>query len=260
MFKSLKIVLLTLFSSSVMFACGDSDAPEQKMAAPASDVTAVQLPAKVPDMPVTDTPPAAEAVYLPSKVVYQEEIYKNWPYTEAPPAAESDAMSVTDVIVEDAAEKTEQAATTIKEQAQGTVANVKAVAEEKVAAVKTVVEEKVAAVTATSSAKPYQLVNGEISANAMEGWKTYNGGGCGACHGKGGVGAVGPNLGNSVTTKLSKADFVDIVTNGKSGTMMRPHNTNKRVMDNMDNLYAYLVARGDGVLGPENLIKFPLGK
>jgi len=108
--------------------------------------------------------------------------------------------------------------------------------------------------------KPYQVIDGKISDNAMEGWKTYNGGGCGACHGKGGIGAVGPNLGQSVTTKLSKADFVDIVTNGKSGTMMRPHNTNKRVMDNLDNLYAYLLARGDDVLGPGNLIKMPLGK
>ncbi len=108
--------------------------------------------------------------------------------------------------------------------------------------------------------KPYQVVDGSISANAMEGWKTYNGGGCGTCHGKGGIGAVGPNLGQSVTQKLSKDDFFNIVTNGKSGTMMRPHKTNKRVMDNLENLYAYLVARGDDVLGPGNLIKMPLGK
>lgn len=245
-----------------MFACGDSNAPEQKMAAPASDAAVAQLPAEVPDMSDTDESPkaATKIVYLPSKVVSQEEIYKNWPYTEAPPAAESDAMPVTDAIVEDVTEKAEQAVATVKEQVQETVAKVKAVAEEKVADVKTVVEEKVAAVVETSSDKPYQLVDGAISANAMEGWKTYNGGGCGACHGKGGIGAVGPNLGQSVTTKLSKADFVNIVTNGKPGTMMRPHNTNKRVMDNMDNLYAYLVARGDGVLGPENLIKSPLGK
>ena len=81
--------------------------------------------------------------------------------------------------------------------------------------------------------------------------------GCGACHGKGGV---GPNLGQSVATKLSKDDFVNIVTNGKSGTLMRPNKTNKRVMANLDNLYAYLLARGDDVLGPGNLIKMPLGK
>ncbi len=108
--------------------------------------------------------------------------------------------------------------------------------------------------------KPYQLVDEKISANAIEGWKTYNGGGCGTCHGKGGKGAVGPNLGKSVTTKLSKDQFKSIVTNGKSGTLMRPNKTNKRVMDNLDNLYAYLVARGDDVLGPGNLIKLPLGK
>lgn len=108
--------------------------------------------------------------------------------------------------------------------------------------------------------KPYQVVDGKISANAMEGWKTYNGGGCGACHGKGAIGAVGPNLGQSVTAKLTEEQFKNIVTNGKSGTMMRAHKTNKRVMDNLDNLYAYLVARGDDALGPGNLIKLPLGK
>ena len=60
--------------------------------------------------------------------------------------------------------------------------------------------------------------------------------------------------------KLSKEEFVKIVTEGKPGTLMRPNKLNKRVMENMDNLYAYLHARGDGVLGPGNLIKLPLGK
>ncbi len=129
---------------------------------------------------------------------------------------------------------------------------------------KTEVAEKVQAVTedipAVASDKPYQVVDGKISENAIEGWKTFNGGGCGACHGKGAIGGVGPNLGNSVTTKLTKEQFFDTVTNGRPGTLMRAHKTNKRVMDNLENLYAYLVARGDGVLGPGNLIKFPLGK
>ena len=124
----------------------------------------------------------------------------------------------------------------------------------------TVVSFSIYAEDNAASDKPYEVVDGNISENAIEGWKTYNGGGCGACHGKGGQGAVGPNLGESVTQKLSKDEFNNIVTNGKSGTMMRAHKTNKRVMDNLDNLYAYLVARGDGVLGPYNLIKFPMGK
>ena len=108
--------------------------------------------------------------------------------------------------------------------------------------------------------KPYELVDGNISKNAIEGWKTYNGGGCGGCHGQGGKGAVGPNLGESVTQKISKEEFMDVVANGRPGTFMKPHKSNKRVMDNLDNLYAYLVARGDGVLGEGNLIKYALGK
>ena len=114
--------------------------------------------------------------------------------------------------------------------------------------------------SAFADEKPYEIVDGNISNNAIEGWKTYNGGGCGACHGKGGQGAVGPNLGESVTKKLSKDEFFNVVKNGRSGTMMRPHGNNKRVMDNLENLYVYLMARGDGVLGPGNLIKYPMGK
>ena len=109
------------------------------------------------------------------------------------------------------------------------------------------------------SEKPYQVVDGQISENAMEGWRTYNGGGCGGCHGQGGKGAVGPNLAQSVKEKPKEA-FFDAVTNGVPGTFMKPHKSNKRVMDNLENLYIYLLARGDGVLGENNLIKFPLGK
>lgn len=120
--------------------------------------------------------------------------------------------------------------------------------------------EKVAEAVNEADDKPYQVIDGQISDNVMEGWRTYNGGGCGACHGKGASGGVGPTLGESVTQRISKEQFFTIVTNGVSGTLMRPNKTNKRVMDNLENLYAYLVARGDGVLGPGNLIKFPMGK
>ena len=108
--------------------------------------------------------------------------------------------------------------------------------------------------------KPYQISDGNIDAITMEGWKTYNGGGCGVCHGPGGSGGVGPNLANSLATKIDKEMFNGIITNGVPGTLMRPNKTNKRVMANIDNLYAYLKARSDGVIGPENLLKFPLGK
>ena len=264
MCKYLKSYLLILFSISLLSACGEGDVPQEKSTATAAKPSAVQLPAETPDLSVVEVVEEAsvetemvktEITFLPNQVVYQEEIYKNWPYTEAP------AENKVQEMVEEVSNKADEA----KAVAEAKAAEVKAAAEAKIAEAKAAAE-----ITATGDAsttatgitgdKPYQVVDGKISANAMEGWKTYNGGGCGACHGKGGKGGVGPNIGQSLTTKLSKADFVNIVTNGKSGTLMRPNKTNKRVMDNMDNLYAYLLARGDGVLGPGNLIKMPLGK
>lgn len=108
--------------------------------------------------------------------------------------------------------------------------------------------------------KPYQVIDGKIDANTFEGWRNFRGGGCGTCHGGSGQGGVAPNLTLSLVEKIDKARFVETVTNGRSSTLMRPFKTNPRVMDNLDNIYAYLKARSDGVLGPENLIKFPLGE
>jgi hypothetical protein len=155
---------------------------------------------------------------------------------EASPEAIAEVVEAAPAVEEVTSEMSEETATTaMEEKAEAMVEQVK---EEATAAVAEVTEQVEEAVSVATD-KPYQLVDGVISANAMEGWKTYNGGGCGACHGKGGVGAVGPNLAESVSKKLSKEQFVNIVTNGVSGTMMRPHKTNIRVMDNMDNLYAY---------------------
>ena len=175
---------------------------------------------------------------------------------------ESASETVGEVVIEsqDAIQEAQQEANT-------TIANIESEAnqamneiKENAAATQQALQDSAEAAIADIGDKPYSVTDGKISENALEGWRTYNGGGCGACHGKGGIGAVGPNLANSVANKLSKDDFTNIVTNGVSGTMMRPHKTNKRVMDNLDNLYIYLLARGDGVLGPGNLIKSPLGK
>lgn len=109
--------------------------------------------------------------------------------------------------------------------------------------------------------KPYQIIDGNIDNNTLEGWKTFNGGGCGGCHGRGGSGGVASNLAESPVLKNNDEElFKNYVTNGYPGTLMKPHNNDERVMENLDNLYNYLKARADGVLGPENLIKYPLGK
>jgi len=110
--------------------------------------------------------------------------------------------------------------------------------------------------------KPYQIIDGKIDKNTFEGWRTYNGGGCGGCHGPGGIGKMGgSNLAESLVIKNNdKEKFNDYVTNGVPNTRMKPNRNDKRLMDNLDNLFSYLKARADGVLGPENLIKHPLGK
>jgi mono/diheme cytochrome c family protein len=117
-----------------------------------------------------------------------------------------------------------------------------------------------ATIAFTSEAeKPYQVIDGKIDENTYEGWRSFRGGTCGTCHGGAGQGGVGPNLTLSLVEKIDKALFIEIVTNGRPGTLMKPFKNNNRVIDNLDNIYAYLKARSDGVLGPENLIKFPLG-
>ena len=87
MFKSLKTVLLILFSASMLLACGDSDAPSEKSTTSVTEATAVK--ADVSDMAVAEVAEEelTETVYLPSQVIYQEEIYKNWPYAQAPAEA-----------------------------------------------------------------------------------------------------------------------------------------------------------------------------
>lgn len=108
---------------------------------------------------------------------------------------------------------------------------------------------------------PYQVVDGRIDAGTVEGWKVYRGiGTCATCHGPVGQGGVGPALVESLKEKITKDLFVEVVSNGRDGTMMKPFGENAIVMENLDNIYAYLKARADGVLGPENLIKYPLGR
>lgn len=176
----------------------------------------------------------------------------------APESATETKVKTNEPVAETVTDNQEAASSSanIQAEANGVESEIK----QEVATAEETVNEIVETVIADVGDKPYSISDGKISENAMEGWRTYNGGGCGACHGKGGIGAVGPNLANSVANKLSQEEFNNIVINGVSGTMMRPHKTNKRVMDNLDKLYIYLLARGDGVLGPGNLIKSPLGK
>jgi mono/diheme cytochrome c family protein len=104
-------------------------------------------------------------------------------------------------------------------------------------------------VSATAAdAPPYTVTDGyKVDAATMTGFRVWREANCAACHGADQQGQVGPSLIDSLKV-LSKAEFVNTVTNGRLAQGMPAWNTNKRVMDNIDSLYAYLKGRSDGAI------------
>ncbi|MFT7414606.1 MAG: mono/diheme cytochrome c family protein [Methylophagaceae bacterium] len=99
-------------------------------------------------------------------------------------------------------------------------------------------------------AELYSVVDGnKLDASSYAGFKLFRNW-CAHCHGTYGQGMVGPDLTESLKF-ISKEQFYDVVENGKSGRIgsMPSSNANVQVMENMDQLYAYLKARSDGAIG-----------
>lgn len=96
----------------------------------------------------------------------------------------------------------------------------------------------------------YHVIDGnKLDAASYNGFKLYRNW-CARCHGTYGQGMVGPNLADSLKS-ISQQEFTNTVENGKSGTIgsMPAWKANTKVMDGMDNIYAYLKARSDGAIG-----------
>jgi mono/diheme cytochrome c family protein len=95
---------------------------------------------------------------------------------------------------------------------------------------------------------PYKVVDGyKVDANTMKGFRAWRAAACDRCHGANQEGMVGPSLINSMKT-LSKDDFVKTVRDGRLDKGMQSFGSNKQVMDNIDQLYAYLKGRSDGAI------------
>src|SRR5205085_5467284 len=93
---------------------------------------------------------------------------------------------------------------------------------------------------------PYKVIDGyKVDAFTMTGFRTWRAGACDRCHGANQEGLVGPSLVNSLKT-LTKDDFVKTVRDGRLEKGMVSFATSKTVMDNLDNLYAYLKGRSNG--------------
>jgi len=94
----------------------------------------------------------------------------------------------------------------------------------------------------------YTVVDGvKVDPKTMEGFRTWRAAACDRCHGANQEGMVGPSLINSLKT-MSKDDFKKTVTEGRLEKGMVSFKTSPQVMDNLDNLYAYLKGRSDGAI------------
>ena len=110
-------------------------------------------------------------------------------------------------------------------------------------------------IAAANEDKPYKIEpDGTVDWATFSGFRRFNSE-CYVCHGPDGVGSTfAPALVDSLKT-MSYEQFLDIVTNGKTEVntavqkKMPTFGTNPNVMCYIDDIYAYLKARSDGVLG-----------
>ena len=87
----------------------------------------------------------------------------------------------------------------------------------------------------------------KVDAETMKGFRTWRAAACDRCHGANQEGMVGPSLVNSLKT-LTKAEFITTVTNGRLEKGMQSFGNSPVVMDNINQLYAYLKGRSDGAI------------
>ena len=99
-----------------------------------------------------------------------------------------------------------------------------------------------------AGAPPYTVKEGyKVDAGTMKGFRAWRAAACDRCHGANQEGLVGPSLLTSMKT-LTKEEFVKVVRDGRLDKGMQSFGTSPVVMDNMNELYAYLKGRSDGTI------------
>ena len=100
----------------------------------------------------------------------------------------------------------------------------------------------------------YSIKNGEVDIHVYNGFRRY-GESCLRCHGPDGAGSsYAPNLTESLK-HLSYDAVVEVIVNGRknvsasSNNVMPAFGTTEDVVNYLDDIYGYLQARSDGVLG-----------
>ena len=104
------------------------------------------------------------------------------------------------------------------------------------------------ATAAPPSSQLYTVVEGyKVDAETMKGFRAWRAAACDRCHGANQEGMVGPSLIASMKT-LTKEEFVKTVRDGRLEKGMQSFGTSPQVMENMNQLYAYLKGRSDGAI------------
>jgi mono/diheme cytochrome c family protein len=105
-----------------------------------------------------------------------------------------------------------------------------------------------------ASGKPYTAVDGKVDKKTFNGWRRYTES-CLRCHGPDGAGSsFGPSPVDSAK-HMSQDEFNEIVVNGRTNvnaantSVMPPFGEVEDVVLYLDDIWAYLKARADGVLG-----------
>lgn len=107
--------------------------------------------------------------------------------------------------------------------------------------------------TPAPTAAPYTVVDGnKVDDRTLAGWRTWRALACERCHGAAQEGLVGPSLVNSLKV-LTPDEFKQTVLQGRVARGMPNFDGSKMVVDNVDNLYAYLRGRADGAIKPGRL-------
>ena len=113
---------------------------------------------------------------------------------------------------------------------------------------------ELAAQSQHTAQKPYTVENGKVDKKTYNGWRRYTES-CLRCHGPDGAGSsYAPSLVDSAKT-MSQDQFNEIVVNGRTNVnaanqnVMPPFGTVEDVVTYLDDIWAYLKARADGVVG-----------
>jgi methanol metabolism-related c-type cytochrome len=100
--------------------------------------------------------------------------------------------------------------------------------------------------------KFYSIENGKVDQGTYNGWRRYHAS-CHTCHGPDGLGSsYAPSL---VDSPMTYEDFAEVVINGRENvttsqqSVMPAFGTVMDVATYIDDIYGYLQARADGVLG-----------